>query len=272
MPQMANSARAPLEPMARISGKVRRTNHQRPVAESRMGVSILLSATGRWWFVLLTLPLILAIGSKGALALFAICGMALFLVSYIPASRRLWIYVAILCGYAAFGISTGLRFQDYHVIGFIGGLRGFLSNPLGHGIGVGGNQSMNFAELDWSRAQQMGHTDVAVESAIGVLLYQVGVAGIALLGLIAWLGRTLWGLYLVSGKPVFAAMGLGVLTILVNGIFQEEALFSPLAFGLLAAFAGLLLGSVYRESAALRMPQATPAGVRTSPYWRQGPG
>ena len=42
---------------------------------------------------------------------------------------------------------------------------------------------------------------------------------------------------------------LGLVTIAVNGIFQEEALFAPLAFGMLAALAGLLLGRAYRTVA-----------------------
>lgn len=227
------------------------------------GIAIVLTATGRWWFALLTLPLIFVIGSKGALVLFAVCIIALFLINYVPASRRLWIYVAVLCCYAALAIETGIRLEDYHVIGFIGGLRGFVSNPLGHGIGVGGNLSMNAAKLNWERLQQVGHTDVAVESAVGVLLYQTGIAAFVLLALLLWIGRTLWRLYLVSGTPVFAAVGIGILTIVANGIFQEEALFSPLALGLLAAFAGLLLGSVYRETAVM-----APSDVRRMPLRR----
>jgi hypothetical protein len=56
----------------------------------------------------------------------------------------------------------------------------------------------------------------------------------------------LWKLYAASGDRLFAFSALGVLTIVTNGIFQEEALFAPLAFGMLAALAGLLLGRAYR--------------------------
>jgi hypothetical protein len=72
-----------------------------------------------------------------------------------------------------------------------------------------------------------------------------------LLAVLAWISTRLWRLYRLSCDPVFAAAGIAMLTILVNGIFQEEALFAPLALGLLAALSGLLLGSVYRESAAM---------------------
>ena len=38
------------------------------------------------------------------------------------------------------------------------------------------------------------------------------------------------------------------ITILVNGIFQEEALFAPLALSLLAGLAGLVLGTAGRRT------------------------
>jgi hypothetical protein len=215
------------------------------------GLAIILSGTGRWWITLLALPLVLAIGSKGALALLAISTLTLLAVSYLPI-RRLWPYAGLLACYAAFGIVTGIRADDYHVIGFLGGLRGFLNDPMGHGLGVGGNLSLNMAaQIDWGRSQGVGHTDIAVESAVGVLLYQAGVGGIVLLAVLAWIGTRLWRLYRASLDPIFAAAGIAMLTILVNGIFQEEALFAPLALGLLAGLSGLLLGSVYRERAAI---------------------
>jgi len=35
---------------------------------------------------------------------------------------------------------------------------------------------------------------------------------------------------------------------MVNGIFQEEALFAPLALGLMCAFTGVVLGAAFRTS------------------------
>ena len=105
----------------------------------------------------------------------------------------LWIFVVLLVVYASAGIVTGIQTADYHVIGFIGGLKGFLANPIGRGIGVGGNLSIDMAtRLDWSRSQSLGHTDVAVESAVGVLLYQMGVFGAVVLALFGWIADT-WG-------------------------------------------------------------------------------
>jgi hypothetical protein len=101
--------------------------------------------------------------------------------------------------------------------------------------------------IDWSRSQNMGSTDVAVESAVGVLLYQMGVAAIALLALLIAVVVILWRNYLRTRDRTPAALALGLLTITVNGIFQEEALFSPLALGLMLALCGTALGRDYRR-------------------------
>ena len=82
-------------------------------------------------------------------------------------------------------------------------------------------------------------------------------AGLVLIGILAYVARRLWQVYRVTLDPVLAAAAIALFTILFNGIFQEEALFAPLALGLIAAFAGFLLGSVYREiepAQAARMP------------------
>jgi hypothetical protein len=159
-----------------------------------------------------------------------------------------WLYAALLVAYIAVAIPTGIRAGDYHVIGFMGGLKGFLKDPIGHGIGVGGNLSVNMTAIDWSRFQQQGETDVAVESAVGVLLYQMGVAGALLLALQFWIARKAWTFYAQSGSRIFGAVSLGLLSILANGFFQEEALFAPLALGIVLALTGLLLGRSYRPA------------------------
>lgn len=209
---------------------------------------VVLFAAGRWWYAALVLPLVFVIGSKGAIVLlFLVCG-SLVLFEHFRGLRRLWLYVAILCAYAAGGIALGIQTQDYHVIGFLGGLRGFLSNPIGHGIGAGGNLSVSVSGIDWSRFQSLGETDIAVESAIGVLLYQMGVAGIAVLAVLGWIAMKLWTLYRATGDRLHAAAALSILTITVNGVFQEEAMFAPLALGIMGAFGGLLLGTAYRAA------------------------
>jgi hypothetical protein len=175
--------------------------------------------------------------------------------------RNITWYLATIAAYAIAGIAVGIRAQDYHVIGFIGGLRGFLANPLGRGIGAGGNLSLSVSAYDWSRSQQLGHTDLALESAVGVLLYQMGIAGLVVLGVLIWIALILWRQFRITRDRMLLVAALGMLAVMVNGIFQEEALFAPLALGLMCAFAGLMMGSAYRASpvhargsAALRRP------------------
>jgi hypothetical protein len=85
-----------------------------------------------------------------------------------------------------------------------------------------------------------------MESAVGVLFYQMGIFALVPLATLVWLAVKLWGLYMASRDRLFAAGAFALLTITVNGIFQEEALFSPLALGVVVALAGLLLGRAYR--------------------------
>ena len=210
--------------------------------------AIVLSALGQWWYLILAIPLLLVIGSKGSLLFVTTVILALALTRRIRAPWVFWLYTALLVAYIAVAIPTGIRAGDYHVIGFMGGLKGFLKDPIGHGIGVGGNLSVNMTAIDWSRFQQQGETDVAVESAVGVLLYQMGVAGALLLALQFWIARKAWTFYAQSGNRIFGAASLGLLSILANGFFQEEALFAPLALGIVLALTGLLLGRSYRPA------------------------
>jgi hypothetical protein len=104
-----------------------------------------------------------------------------------------------LIAYAVLGIYVGLQIGDYHVIGFMGGWNGFLQAPLGRGLGVGGNLSADFSSIDWSAAQQAGSVDGAVESAVGVLLYQMGIAALLPLGFYLTIAMRAWRLYATSG-------------------------------------------------------------------------
>ena len=211
--------------------------------------AVVLSALGQWWCVILAIPLLLVIGSKGALIFTVMVILTLLLATRVRSAWLLWGYQTLLVLYIAVTIDTGIRVEDYHVIGLIGGLNGFLSNPLGHGIGLGGNLTLGATTtIDWARAQQLGTTGIAVESAIGVLLFQMGIAGACLLALLFWIARKCWKLYTQSGNRLFAVAALGLLSIMANGFFQEEALFAPLALGPVLALAGLLLGRAYRPS------------------------
>lgn len=213
--------------------------------------ALILAAAGNLVYLAAVIPLLLLISSKGALA-FLFFTLAAYVVSRLFRHRNLffWLYAAALFAWAAAGVVIGLRAGDYHVIGFLGGLEGFVHNPIGHGLGAGGNLRLDTSQIDWSKSQHMGQTDVAVESAVGVLLYQMGFGGVAILLLEAWIMWRVWRLYVLTDDRLCGIAALGLFTILMNGIFQEEALFAPLALGTMMALAGLLIGRSCRVRAA----------------------
>ena len=210
-------------------------------------LSAFVAVHGRRLLPLTALPLLLVVGAKGALALLVL-SLAYCLVSRFYQGVLAPIgLAAILALYAAFAFYEGLLIGDFHVLGLIGGLNGFLGNPAGHTLGAGGNLSTNFAGIDWSKYQHEGATDIAVESAAGVLLYQMGIAGIAVIAIYLWLAKTAWRLFQSLRAPALALTTASIPIMLVNGLFQEEAWFAPLALGLVLAFAGLTFGAVDRR-------------------------
>jgi hypothetical protein len=202
-----------------------------------IGALVALSL-GIYWFAAATLPFLFLIGVKGgAVLLFAT--VLLSLVGRLFGCKVL--IVSGLCAafaYVTFALWYGLSVGDYHVIGLLAGLNGFLQNPLGHGIGVGGNLSVDVTSRDlgkeWDLNQRYG-AEVPLESAIGVLLYQMGVGATAV-------AYTIWTAFRSSIHHLKSDTGLvplSITVVTVNGLLQEEA-FSPYALGLLALFAGVL--------------------------------
>jgi hypothetical protein len=196
---------------------------------------------------LLLFPLLVFANAKGALILFILVLGAWFAFKLFGARMSLWVTGFVLALYAVAGIVVGLQIGDFHVLGFMGGLYNFLGFPFGHGIGVGGNLGTDFSQLDWPAYQAAGRTPVAIESAVGVLLYQMGPAAFFLLGVYIWLGWQTLRVASFTGASLHIAASFTLLTVLVNGIFQEEALFSPLALGLLISLNGMVLGQAIRK-------------------------
>jgi hypothetical protein len=209
-------------------------------------LSVVLAAAKNRWYAVLAFPLLLIIGSKGALIFVVLVIGMLATTRHARGFGLLAAFAALLVAYTGIGLLLGMRAQDYHVLGFIGGLNGFLRNPFGRGIGAGGNLSLEMAAIDWTRSQNLGQTDIALESSVGVLLYQMGIFGFVLLAVLGWMALKLWSLFLMSRDRLLAVAALSILAIAVNGIFQEEALFAPLAVGTVLVFAGLSLGRAYR--------------------------
>lgn len=212
-------------------------------------------ASGRPILAALALPLLVLASTKGAMVLIALVVLAWWGTRLIGARPMLVAMLALLVVYAVTMFVTGLRDGDYHVIGLVGGLKGFASNPAGHGIGSGGNLAGAISLDEWSKAQNSGAFEGAVESSVGVLLYQMGAAGLLVLAYYLDVARLAWLRWARSGLLHQGLAAFGTLVVVVNGLFQEEALFSPLALGLMLAFAGLVLGSAERvETRAARSP------------------
>jgi hypothetical protein len=212
---------------------------------------LFLFSVGRPFLALAALPLLIFCSVKGALIMVIFVTATWISTRLLGALATLSLGLLALVAFAAVAIPFGLQIGDYHVIGFMGGWHGFLDKPLGRGLGVGGNLSDGYFLIDWSAAQQAGTIDGAVESAIGVLLYQMGIAAVVPLGFYFAVALKAWRLYASSGNLTQGLAGFGVMVVLLNGMFQEEALFAPPALGLLLALAGLVIGNQIRMKTAV---------------------
>jgi hypothetical protein len=193
---------------------------------------------------------------KGALILVLFVAAAWLSTRLLGAVVTLVLGLLGLIAYAVVAMYLGLEIGDYHVIGFMGGWNGFLQAPLGRGLGVGGNLSPDFSSIDWRAAQQAGSVDGAVESAVGVLLYQMGIAALVPLAFYVVIAIKAWRLYAATGVLTQGLAAFGILVVLVNGIFQEEALFAPPAIGLLLCLAGLVIGNAIRARSYVQIAAA----------------
>lgn len=220
---------------------------------------LFLTASGRYLLALAGFALLILCSVKGAvlMVLFVLAGLVG--TRLIGAVATLVLALLALAVYAAVVIVSGLKIGDYHVVGLMGGVNGFLQQPFGRGIGVGGNLAGDFNSVNWEAAQHFGAVEGAYESAVGVLLYQMGAAALVPLGFCFALAITIWRLYARSGLLAQGMAAFGILIILVNGLFQEEALFSPPALGLMLCMAGLVLGHAIRDQAG------APAANRCDP-------
>lgn len=204
--------------------------------------------TARYVLAAALLPLLLLTSVKGAIVVVAAAGLGWALSRLFGARFAFGCLVALLVAYSAIGIVVGRQIGDFHVLGLMGGVFDFLAFPLGHGLGAGGNLNIDFATLDWSAYQAAGRTPFAMESAVGVLLFQMGLAALFLLGVYGWLA---WRTTVIAGRtrdPLHLAAGFALVAITFNGLFQEEALFAPLAIGLPLLLCGLIHGATFRTN------------------------
>jgi hypothetical protein len=202
---------------------------------------------GRFALTAALFALLVLTSAKGPLILFLLVGASWVNFRLFGAKFAFLCHCFVMIAYAAVGILVGLRLGDYHVIGLMGGLGEFFANPIGRGIGAGGNLSSEFMNIDWPAAQAAGRTPFAVESAVGVLLSQTGVFALAVMGAYVWIAWRVLLIARVTGNDLQAAAAFALLTMVGTGLFQEEAYFAPLALALFMALAGMIVGAAGRS-------------------------
>jgi hypothetical protein len=210
------------------------------------GCAVIALSIGAGQWLWLLLPLLVTIGVKGANLQFA-CSLLLWMVWSLTRNRNFLLTSGfiMMVGYVAFGLYFGMDRGDFHVIGFMGGVHGLLANPIGHGLGMGGNFSPQaMMHIKWDSLQHFG-ADFAVESAVGVLIYQMGIASITVFAVIALLLKDApCG---VKGPQRRDICLIGLATVTVNGIFQEEA-YTSYACGLFTLLCAVIVANGYRTA------------------------
>jgi hypothetical protein len=224
--------------------------HNISFAYSLAVMSVWLLFNKRWVLPILALPLLLVIGSKGAMIML-LFGLFVRIAAPLLGVRLVLILTTIgavlwVVGSIAFGIRSG----DYHVLGLFAGVRDFLENPLGAGLGLGGNLSSTSVNINWELAQAEGAAGTPMESAIGVMLYQMGIGSLAYFAFLLAAARASWRMYRTTGDFAVLFVYVAVITVSANAVLQEEAYYSPLALGLCLLLGGVTLGSHWNPFAA----------------------
>jgi len=198
--------------------------------------------------------MLLLIGVKGASILLIAC-LVLYYVWITVRNAKLLAITGLLMAsvYIASGIYLGIQNQDFHVIGFLGGVDSLIAMPWGHGIGAGGNMSSRAASgFHWtgSGGFQSAGADFALESAVGVLFYQMGAASIVIFAVfLVLLAKAPLGggsaRFVLPHRTDLMFFALGAVA--VNGVFQEEA-YAPYAAGMILLCCGVIIGNGRRHS------------------------
>lgn len=127
-----------------------------------------------------------------------------------------------------------------HFMGLFLSFRTFLENPIGHGVGSGGN----FKDVLVGFSTEQEWLSSGSESAIATILYQLGI-----FGFILFLGFIL-ALYLLSKKHFFLCKELNIrylfpiygclpFCLFITSFFQENSL-SPQATGVYLLYTGMI--------------------------------
>lgn len=209
--------------------------------------------SGRWGFLVAALPILIAVGSKGAIMVVLASVVMRVCLTLFGARVAISTTALMLIGYTTLAIVVGYANRDYHVIGFVSGIRFFLDNPIGRGLGQGGNLSGTaMAMIDWPKAQAQGYTDVPVESTLSVMLYQMGLATAAFYGWLFLIIRRCLRLRGDGFPPVRYFPAAVISAIAANSVLQEEAVYSPLGLGFCLLIVGMFMGTHFRRRQRLQ--------------------
>lgn len=202
---------------------------------------------GRFGLAALLLVLMLLCNAKGPLIIFILVAGGWAAFRLFGARFAFSVTCGALVVYAVLGTVVGLDIDDYHVLGLMAGLLDFPANPVGWGLGSGGNLSPGFATINWSDAQGAGRAPFAVESSVAVLLHQLGIFAFAIIAVYVWIAWRVMALARLTANDLHAAAALGLMGVITNGLFQEEAYFAPLALAMFLGLSGMILGAAIRS-------------------------
>lgn len=212
----------------------------------------------KWAYVIVILPVIVLVGSKGAMLLVISAIIINFSLKIFRNNITGLVFFSMSTLYVGFTLLYGAATSDYHYLGLRGSMIGFVEQPWGHGIGIGGNLSdLGRSDArDFMAFRRAGAADFALESGVGVVLYQMGVLGFAFLYL--WyrsarmlIGKARHAPLSHGNRRACILLGYGFLTILVNSLFQEEGL-SPAALGIWGIFVSIFLAQVSDAESLIR--------------------
>lgn len=208
---------------------------------------------GRWLQAFFLFILLFLCSAKGPLIMTALVILTWVAFRLFGSGFAFLCIAAALSLYVVIGVIIGLQIGDYHVLGLMAAIFEFFRNPIGHGIGSGGNLSPLFNTIVWTEAQAAGRTPFPVESSVGVLMYQLGIFAFAVIGGYIWIAWRVLRVARLTGNALQAAIAFAVMGVVANGVFQEEAFFAPLALSLFLGVAGMILGASVRSGVEQRL-------------------
>lgn len=190
--------------------------------------------------------LLLTVQAKGILVVMCLSAIILFSRRFL--SKKIWwsSAAAVIVSYTTATWIYGAQVNDYHVIGLMGGVNGFLNNPAGHGLGAGGNLARE--AVDWGQFQRSGAASFGVESAVGVLLYQIGIGSIPLFLFFLKFSKKSFDIISSSKFRNYSVLPIMFIVIIFNGFFQEEA-YNSFALGLVGFLSAAIISSINAATA-----------------------